>query len=134
MLWAGGSPYLHTQPSSGPASAILQNAHCCLGYHPDLELGLGLLCLLSHFSHVRLFVIPWTITCQAPLSMGFSRQEYWSGLPCLPPEDLPDPGTEPTSLMSPVLAELIISPDYFSACTANNTTPLLGLYLMKLTS
>ena len=41
---------------------------------------------------------------QAPLSMGFSRQEYWSGLPCPPPGDLPDPGIEPTSLMSPALA------------------------------
>ena len=40
---------------------------------------------------------PWTVACQAPLSMGFSRQEYWSGLPCLPPGDLPDPGIEPTS-------------------------------------
>ena len=45
----------------------------------------------------------WTIACQAPLSMGFSRQEYWSGLPCLPPEDLPNPGTEPTSPASAAL-------------------------------
>ena len=37
----------------------------------------------------------WTIACQAPLSTGFSRQEYWSGLPCLPPGDLPNPGIEP---------------------------------------
>ena len=42
-------------------------------------------CLLSHFSHIRLFAIPWTTACQPPLSMGFSRQEYWHGLPCLPP-------------------------------------------------
>ena len=42
------------------------------------------------------FATPWT-ACQAPLSMGFSRQEYWSGLPCPPPEDLPDPGMEPAS-------------------------------------
>ena len=41
---------------------------------------------------------------EAPLSMGFSRQEYWSGLPCPPPGDLPDPGIKPTSLMSPALA------------------------------
>ena len=41
---------------------------------------------------------------QAPLSMGFSRQEYWSGLPCPPPGDLPDPGIEPASLMLPELA------------------------------
>ena len=44
------------------------------------------------------------IACQAPLSMGFPRQEYWSGLPCPPPGDLPDPGIKPTSLMSPALA------------------------------
>ena len=42
-------------------------------------------------------------SCQAPLSMGFSRQEYWSGLPCPPPGDLPDPGIEPASLASPAL-------------------------------
>ena len=42
-------------------------------------------------------VTPWTVACQAPLSMGFSRQEYWSGLPCPSPEDLPDLGTEPRS-------------------------------------
>ena len=45
-----------------------------------------------------------TVACQAPLSMGFSRQEYWSGLPCCPPGDLSNPGIEPTSLMSPALA------------------------------
>ena len=55
-------------------------------------------CILSHFSCVRLFATPWTVTHQAPLSMGFSRQEYWSGLPCPPPGDLPDPGIK---LMSP---------------------------------
>ena len=46
----------------------------------------------------------WTGAHQAPLSMGFSRQEYWSGLPCSHPGDLPDPGVEPASLMSPELA------------------------------
>ena len=54
-------------------------------------------CVLSHFSHSRLFVTLWTVVCQAPLSMGFSRREYWSGLPCPPPGDLPDPGIEPES-------------------------------------
>ena len=49
-------------------------------------------------SRVRLFVTLWTVACQAPLSMGFSRQEYESGLPCPPPGDLPDPGIEPMSL------------------------------------
>ena len=48
-------------------------------------------------SHVRLFVTPWTVAYQAPPSMGFSRQEYWSGLPFPSPGDLPDPGIEPRS-------------------------------------
>ena len=61
-------------------------------------------CVLSHLSRVRLFATPWTVACQAPLSMGFSKQEHWSGLPCPPPGDLPDPGIKLTSLMSPVLA------------------------------
>ena len=47
---------------------------------------------------------PWTVDYQTPLSVGFSRQEYWSGLPCPSPGDLPNPGIEPTSLMSPALA------------------------------
>ena len=55
-------------------------------------------------SHVQLFVTPWTVAHQAPLSLGFSRQEYWSGLPFPPPEDLPDPGIEAASLVSPALA------------------------------
>ena len=49
-------------------------------------------------------VIPWTVALQAPLSMGFSRQEYWSGLPCCPSRDLSDSGIELVSLMSPALA------------------------------
>ena len=49
-------------------------------------------CMLSRFSGVWLFVTLWRVAHQAPLSMGFSRQEYWSGLPCPPPGDLPDPG------------------------------------------
>ena len=61
-------------------------------------------CMLSHFNRVQLFVTPWTIAYHASLSMGFSRQEYWSGLPCPPPGDLPDPGIKPTSLTSPALA------------------------------
>ena len=46
---------------------------------------------------VQLFVTPWTVDCQVPLSMGFSRREYWSGLPFLSPGDLPNPGIEPRS-------------------------------------
>ena len=54
--------------------------------------------LLNHFSHVQLFVTLRTIVHQACLSLGFSRQEYWNGLPCSPPGDLPDPGIKPGSL------------------------------------
>ena len=51
----------------------------------------------SQFSHVQLFVYLWTVACQAPLSMGFSRQEYWSGLTFPSPGDLPNPEIEPGS-------------------------------------
>ena len=60
-------------------------------------------CTLSRFSHVQLFETPWTIARQAPLTMGFSRQEYWSGLPSPPPGDLPHVGIKPTSPASPAL-------------------------------
>ena len=52
---------------------------------------------MKSLSQVQLFVTPWTVAHQAPPSMGFSRQEYWSGLPFLSPGDLPDPGIEPRS-------------------------------------
>ena len=54
--------------------------------------------------HVRLFVTPWAVARQAPLSVGISRQEHWSGLPCPPPGDLPGPGIEPGSPAAPALA------------------------------
>ena len=53
-------------------------------------------CILSHFSNVQLCATLWTVAPQAHLSMGFSRQEYWNGLPCPPPGDLLDPGIEST--------------------------------------
>ena len=56
-------------------------------------------------SRVQLLATPWTVARQAALSMGFPRQEYWSGLPCPPPGDLPNPGIKPASLMSPALAD-----------------------------
>ena len=57
-------------------------------------------CVCNHFSHVQLFGILWSVACQAPLSMGFSSQEYWSGLPCPPPGDLPHPAIKHTSPLS----------------------------------
>ena len=59
--------------------------------------------MLSCFSHVRLSVTLWTVALQVPLSMGFSRQEYWTGFPCPPPGVLSEPGIEPTSLTTPAL-------------------------------
>ena len=59
---------------------------------------------LRRFSCVRLFATLWTTACQAPLSLGFSRLEYWNGLPFPPPGRLANPGIKPISLMSPALA------------------------------
>ena len=70
-------------------------------FEPDLR---EVCTVLSHFCRVQLFVTLWTIAHQAPLSMGFSWQEYWSGLLCSPPGSLLDPGIEPMSLMWPALA------------------------------
>ena len=74
--------------------------HCrqilyCLSHQGSL--GFWAVCMLSHFSHAQLFETLLTEALQAPLSMGFSRQEYWSGLPCPPPGDLLRPGIEPVS-------------------------------------
>ena len=67
-------------------------------------------CVLSHFGHVWLIANLGTIAYQAPLSMGCSRQQYWCGSPCPPPGDLPDPGIEPESLVSPALAGRFFTP------------------------
>ena len=83
-------------------------------------------CMLSHFSCVQLCATLCTIARQAPLSMGFPRQEYRSGLPCPPPGDLTDPGIKPTSLMSPALAGRLFTasttwegPFWFYKCPVN---------------
>ena len=55
-------------------------------------------------SRIQFFATPWTVAHQAPLSVGFSLQEYWSGVIFPPPGDFPDPGIEPMSLTSPALA------------------------------
>ena len=60
--------------------------------------------MLSHFSHVPFCVTLWTVAHQVPLSMGFSRQEYWNGLLCPPPGVLPDLGIKPIYLPTPALA------------------------------
>ena len=59
--------------------------------------------MLNCFSHVQLFVTPWTVAHHSPLSRGFCRQEYWCELPCLPPGGRPNPGIELTSPVAPAL-------------------------------
>ena len=61
--------------------------------------------MLSRFTSVGLCATLWTVACQSSLSMGFSRQEYWTGLPCPPPGNLPDLGTEPVASGTPALQE-----------------------------
>ena len=72
-------------------------------------------------SHVQLCATLWTVACQAPLSMGFYMQEYWSGLPC--PWDFLDPGIKPTYLMSPALAGR-----FFTTITPGNPKEALSFY------
>ena len=91
--------------------------------------------MLSCFSCVLLFATLLTVTHQAPLSMGFSRQEYWSGLTCPPPGDLPSLGIESTSLMSPALsgrffttpatweAQVLVAQSCLILCNPMNCSP-----------
>ena len=76
--------------------------HCKL--LQDIECGSLCVYILSCSVVPNSFGVPWTVTHQAPLSMRFSRQEYWSGLPFFTPRDLPDPGIKHESLASPALA------------------------------
>ena len=92
--------------------------------------------MLSCFSRVRPFATLWTAAHQATLSVGFSRKNYWSGLPFPIPGDLPNPGIKPTSLASPALAG-----GFFTTSTTwealnlpyDPEIPLLGIYLEKAT-
>ena len=86
--------------------------------------------VLSHFTCVQLFAASWTVAHQAPLSIGFSRQEYWSGLACPSPADLPDPGIEPVSLRSPSL----VGGFFITSATWEALGTLLGYYLFYLKS
>ena len=99
--WCGSQHCCRTQK----ATSYLKARSFRRGTWVALKIWMCLCAVLSHLSHVQLFATPWTIDCQAPLSMGFPRQQYWSGLPCPPPGDLPDSGIEPVSLVSPALAD-----------------------------
>ena len=91
-------PHLRCHQSHMPNGYYLRQCSLIEYFHRAV-----LRAVLSCFSRVQLFVTFWTVACQAPLSMGFSRQEYWNGLPYPPPEDLPDSEIELTSLTSPGL-------------------------------
>ena len=91
------------------------------GMSPTVSFPLYSKCwVLSCFSPVQLFATPWTTAHQALLSLGYSGQEYWSGLPYLPPGDLPNPGIEFTSLTSPALAG-----EFFTISTTSKGTLMI---------
>ena len=94
--------YTHTESrSQADIFVYVHMAVFLLSLNQELK---GFVCVLSHFDCVRLFATLWTIAHQALLCMGFSRREYWSGLPCPSPGDLPHSGIEPISLTIPALA------------------------------
>ena len=94
-------------------------------------------------SHVWLFAAPWSVTLQASLSTGFSRQEYWSGLPFSSPRDLLDPGIEPTTLKSPALiggfsnhlrSQSLVDSNFCRAAAIEEPVPLTTLWRRAATS
>ena len=91
------SIYPSTHPPIHLSSCLSVYLSVYVSIHPSIHLPAYLSICLYHLtvcalSRVQLFVVPWTVACQTPLSMGFPRQEYWSGLPFLPSGDLPNPG------------------------------------------
>ena len=103
--------------------------------------GLNTYPLFVHMSNcVRLFVTPWTIACQPPLSRRFSRQEYWSGLPFASPGDLPDLGVELMSPASPVLADRFFTteppgkPQLLNKCSLLDPPPPFSSAQLQLNS
>ena len=103
LSWASGHHMCPPQSSLWLVSpSLLTRTPVLKG--PPHEFNLMTCLYVCTLSRVWLFVTPWTAACQAPLSMGFPRQEYWSGLPFPSPGDLPDPGIESVTLVSPALA------------------------------
>ena len=100
-------PYVHIHP-------LFLGFPSHLGHHRTVSSQtIGFHCVLSRFSHVWLFATPRTAACQAPLSMGFSRQEYWSGLLHLPPGDLPNSGIKHSSICMLIPTSQSIPPPLF---------------------
>ena len=97
------------------------------------------MCVLNRFSRVWLFVTLWTVTCQALLSLGFSRQEYWSGLPCPPPGDFPEPRIEALSLSflhwqvgsSPLRPHGLVFKGEVGQKSQLNSQPMSSIFWMK---
>ena len=83
-------------------------ARMLLPPHNNLPMSIMLFVCAQWLSHVQVFATPWTVAHQVLLSMGFPRQEYWSGLPFPPPEDLPKPGIKPMSPAAPALGRRIL--------------------------
>ena len=81
---------------------------------------------VQSLGHVQLFATPWTVALQASLSMGFPKQEYWSGLPFLSPADLPDPGIECLSLTPPALAGV-----FFTTSATWEALPQVSVQLLS---
>ena len=92
--FSGANPFMVRITVSHLCASVFYSLNTDTVFHslPQLDLCTAVssspVCVLSHFSRVQLFVTLWTVARRAPLSMGFSRQEYWSGLPCSPPGDL----------------------------------------------
>ena len=89
-----------SSPVPAPPGLLLSGSWglwCSMGYPGVTQCSSSLRWRCLVLSRVRRLATPWTVAHQAPLSMGFSRQEYWSGLPCPPPGGLPDPGIAPAS-------------------------------------
>ena len=97
LMSPGSDPACLSQVLGAPSVPWPLVAALCLYLHIIFQSYGTHACVLSHFSCVQLFVTPWAVALQALLSMGFSRQDYWSGLPCRPPWDLPNPRVKPAS-------------------------------------
>ena len=100
-LWGQFDAFL-LLTEEGPRQPEFKFVLCDLGQDTSSLCAWHSLYMLSCFSRVQLCAAPWTVARQAPLSMGVSRQECWSGLSCPPRGDLPNPGIEPSCLVSPV--------------------------------
>ena len=108
--------------------AVIQKHHL-QSWLPDKKFNYLKCVKAGSLSHVRLFPTPWTVAHQDPLSMGFSRQEYWSGLPCPPPGHLPDPGIERTSPVPPALQVDSLPLSHWGSPTILNSSFIITLVI-----